>query len=65
MQLIGADDRGNILILYDSRWAHPELLGYGPDDPMYRALRELYRRITTSNEEEDNDRHDTDQEAGD
>ena len=57
VQLIGADDHGNPIILFDSRWAHPELLGYGPDDPRYHALRELHRRITGAKEkkEKDND----------
>lgn len=57
MQLIGADEDGNPVILFDTRWAHPETLGYGPDDPMYHALKELYRRITgtQAKKEEDND----------
>lgn len=64
MQLIGSDEDGNILILYDSRWRDPTLLGYSPSDPMYHTLRELYRRITSSNKEELNhDRCTTDQEG--
>ena len=41
MQLIGADEDGNPVILHDSRWAHPEILGYGPSDQQYRMLQEL------------------------
>ena len=58
MQLIGADEDGNPVILFDTRWAHPETLGYKPADPQYHALRELHRRIvgTKAKKEEDHDK---------
>jgi hypothetical protein len=34
------------MVVYDSRWQFPELLGYKPEDPQYDMLKELYRRVT-------------------
>jgi len=55
MQLIGSDEDGNPVILYDSRWQYPDLLGYSPSDPMYHALRELHRRITGAKAKKEKD----------
>jgi len=46
MQIIGYDDEEDrIVIRYDSRWQHPELLGYRPTDPQYKCLRAMWERI--------------------
>ena len=46
MQIIGYDDEEDrIVIRYDSRWQHPESLGYRPTDPQYKCLREMWERI--------------------
>lgn len=49
MQLISSNDDGDPIILYDSRWRDPSVLGYKPDDPQYRMLQELYEAITGKN----------------
>jgi hypothetical protein len=40
------DEAGNIIVLYDSRWRHPETLGYKPGDPEYSQLQELWEKVT-------------------
>jgi hypothetical protein len=46
MQIYGADSDGNIIVIFDSRWRFPELLGYSADDPMYKVLQELWEQAT-------------------
>jgi len=46
MLIIDTDKDGNIIIIFDSRWRFPELLGYSPDDPQYKALQELWEQVT-------------------
>ncbi len=46
MTIYSADEKGNIIVVFDSRWRYPELLGYSPDDPQYAALQELWEQIT-------------------
>ena len=41
-----ADDDGNIIVVFDSRWRFPELLGYSPDDPEYKALQRMWEKAT-------------------
>jgi len=47
------DDEGNIIVVFDSRWQFPELLGYSPDDPEYKALQRLWEKATGKTIEED------------
>lgn len=56
MQIISIDDDGRVTIMYDSRWANPELLGYKPSDPQYKCLREMWRKIHRD-DLEDEDSH--------
>ena len=46
MQIYGADSDGNITVIFDSRWKYPELLGYKPEDPMYKVLQGLWEQTT-------------------
>ena len=48
MQLMGWDDEDTPIVLFDSRWAYPELLGYEPKDPQYKSLRKLYKKIVSA-----------------
>ena len=48
MTIYDTDDKGNIVVLYDSRWQYPELLGYKETDPQYEMLREKHRRYHVS-----------------
>jgi hypothetical protein len=57
MQIIDTDSDGMIVILFDSRWKNPETLGYKPSDPQYKCLRELWLKITNSDEESDMEEH--------
>jgi hypothetical protein len=41
MQIIHTTEKGEIVILYDSRWRFPELLGYKKSDPEYKRLRKV------------------------
>jgi hypothetical protein len=41
-----ADDEGNIIVMFDSRWRFPELLGYSVDDPQYAALQQMWEKAT-------------------
>ena len=40
------DEEGNIIVVFDSRWRFPELLGYSPDDPQYEALQRIWESAT-------------------
>ncbi len=40
------DDDGNIIVVFDSRWRFPELLGYSVDDPQYKALQRMWEERT-------------------
>ena len=51
MQIIETDEDGMIVIIFDSRWKNPETLGFKPDSPQYKCLRELWLKITNSDEE--------------
>jgi len=37
---------GEIIILFDSRWKHPEVFGYNPEDPQYKLLQKLWEEVT-------------------
>ena len=52
------DKDGNIMVVFDSRWRFPELLGYSPDAPEYKALQRLWEEATgkTIEEDEGNDK---------
>ena len=55
MQITHTDDDGHITIIYDSRWANHEVLGYKPEDLQYRCLQEMWRKVTQPDQEEDDD----------
>jgi len=61
MQIYGTDEDDNIIVIFDSRWKYPELLGYKPGDPMYKVLQELWERCTgekiTNNDGSINNNH--------
>ena len=40
------DKAGNMIVVYDSRWRFPELLGYEKDTKEYRALQERWETAT-------------------
>ena len=40
------DDDGNIIVVFDSRWRFPELLGCSRDDPEYKALQRMWEKAT-------------------
>jgi hypothetical protein len=40
------DEKGNIVVVFDSRWRFPELLGYSPGDPQYGALQRMWEKAT-------------------
>ena len=46
MVIYGEDKEGNIIVVFDSRWRFPELLGYSPDDPQYKMLQRLWEQTT-------------------
>ncbi len=46
MTIYSEDISGNIIVLYDSRWRHPETLGYKPEDLQYKLLRKLWEETT-------------------
>ena len=48
-----ADDDGNIIVIFDTRWRFPEILGYSPDDPQYKALQRMWEEATGRKIEED------------
>jgi hypothetical protein len=54
MQIYSTDENGEITVVFDSRWKFPELLGYKPEDPMYKVLQGLWEQ-TTGKKINDND----------
>ena len=46
MVIYDTTDDGEVIILFDSRWQFPELLGYKPEDPQYKLLRKLWEEAT-------------------
>ena len=46
MTIYSTTEDGEIIILFDSRWKHPETLGYKPEDPQYKLLRKLWEEAT-------------------
>lgn len=53
MTIYDTTDDGEIVILFDSRWQHPETLGYKPEDPQYILLRRLWVEATSEKEPPD------------
>lgn len=49
------DDEGNIIVVFDTRWRFPELLGFSPEDPQYSALQRMWEEATGREIEEDDD----------
>ena len=46
MTIYDEDESGNIIVVFDSRWRHPETLGYKPTDPEYTELQKLWEQAT-------------------
>jgi len=46
MTIYSTDKDGNIIVVFDSRWRFPELLGYSPEDPQYAMLQKLWEQRT-------------------
>ena len=46
MTIYDLDESGNIIVVFDSRWRHPETLGYKPTDPEYAELQKLWEEAT-------------------
>jgi len=46
------NEDGEITIIFDSRWEHPETLGYKPEDPEYKMLRKLWEEATKESDSE-------------
>ena len=46
MTIYDEDESGNIIVAYDSRWRHPEILGYEQSDPEYAMLQSLWEQVT-------------------
>jgi len=46
MTIYSEDSDGNIMVILDSRWQYPELLGYKPEDPQYKLLQKLWEEAT-------------------
>ena len=46
MTIYDEDREGNIIVVYDSRWRHPETLGYKPTDSEYAELQRLWEKAT-------------------
>ena len=42
MTIYDTNKDGEIIIVFDTRWQFPELLGYKPEDPQYKLLRKLW-----------------------
>lgn len=66
MVIYDKDEDGNIIVVFDSRWRFPETLGYSPKDPQYKALQELWEKVTgekiqAKDREEDYDVQKTDE----
>lgn len=46
MTIYDTDESENIIVAYDSRWRHPETLGYKPIDPEYAELQKQWEEAT-------------------
>ena len=46
MTIYDTNEKGEIIAVYDSRWRHPETLGYKPTDPEYAELQRLWEKAT-------------------
>ena len=46
MTIYSQDKNGNIIVRFDSRWRHPETLGYKPTEPEYAELQKLWEQAT-------------------
>ncbi len=46
MTIYDGDLSGNIVVLFDSRWKHPRLFGYKPEDTQYKLLQKLWEQAT-------------------
>lgn len=53
MTIYDTDEDGNIIVVFDSRWRFPELLGYSPADPQYKILQRMWEKVTGKKIEED------------
>lgn len=53
MTICDTTEDGEIIILFDSRWQFPELLGYKPEDPQYKLLRKLWEEATKVTDDEE------------
>ena len=40
------DRDGKVIVIYDSRWRYPEMLGYEKDTREYRAMQEMWENAT-------------------
>ncbi len=40
------DDDGNMIVVFDTRWQFPELLGFSPEDPEYKQLQHMWETST-------------------
>ena len=45
MQIYDTDKDDNIIIIYDSRWQDPEVLGYEKGTKEYEGLRKLWENL--------------------
>ncbi len=52
MTIYKTNEDGEITIIFDSRWQHPETLGYKPEDPEYKMLRKLWEEATKETDSE-------------
>ena len=43
MTIYDRDDQGNVIVIFDSRWANPQLLGIDPDSNLGRDLQAMYQ----------------------
>ena len=57
MTIYDTDELGNMVVLYDSRWQWPELLGYKPTDPEYEMLRGKHKEYMNDTIDEQGDRN--------
>ncbi len=62
MTIYDTNKDGEIIIVFDTRWQFPELLGYKPEDPQYRLLRKLWEEAMGDEvQKEDDGEEKTDQ----
>ena len=45
MTLYDSDEHGNIIMVFDSRWADPKNQGINADDPLYDELKRMYQEF--------------------